>query len=563
MESTFNYVKNKLIGTLNDKIHNVIVLKGKWGTGKSYLWDMIEKDPSVRISKPIYVSLFGTKNINELKIKILQSAWLKDKKTTQKVISEGVNFTESFIKRFTGYSIENALLLSMPNILKNRLIIIDDIERKNKYLDIDDLLGFIDEYSKNHETKFLVILNTDKLTDVDTWKEFHEKVIDIEITLDPTPSESFDVASSSMESSPYTSDIKTVVSALKVNNIRVIKRIIRTVNYIIKESGMSDVPPNRWIPGTVLLVSSYFHGIENPPTYEFLKSFNQYKTLSGDKNIIRNTEWEKMLRSIGIPFCDDYKDILHIYLQTGNLEIEKLKTLFENYKEDASRKEITDKVQNLLSEYFWNHHRSKDELVEMAKALLSKLEILDAMDVTQIVNVVDELDNPSLVRNFLDEWLSAIEKRPGYKTLLNSDFNLPRGTTLHPEIVQKIRSIQDQDTTMTLMDVAQIPPKVIWTDENRNTLDKATVQEYEDVIKNITNETLRNFCNLHLEWARLDSPNEQAQQRVQKFVAACSKLYSENPESRLASSLYFAFNLYELTKLLDQSIYPAQSPKTM
>ncbi len=551
MESTFNYVKNKLIGTLNDGIHDVIVLKGKWGTGKSYLWDKIEKDSSIRDTKPIYVSLFGAKNINELKIKILQSAWLKDKKTTQKVISEGANFTESFIKRFTGYSIENALLLSMPNILKNHLIIIDDIERKNKSLDIDDLLGFIDEYSKNHETKFLVILNTDKLTEVDIWKELHEKVIDIELTLDPTPSESFDNASSSMESNPYASDIKSVVSILKINNIRVIKRIIRIVNNLLKESGMSDIPPNRWIPSTALLVSSHFHGIENPPTYEFLKSFNQYKILSGDKNTIRNTEWETMLINIGIPFCGDYEDVLHVYLQTGNLEIEKLKTLFENYKEDASRKEIKDKVQNLLSEYFWNHHRSKEELAEMAKALLPELEKLDATDVTQIVNVVDNLDNPALGRNFLDEWLGAIEKQPGYKALIDSDFDLPRGTTLHPEIVQKIRSLQDKDTTLTLMDVARIPPNVIWTKENRNALHKATTQDYEDVIKKITNETFRNFCNLHLEWARQGSLDEKSQQCVQKFISACSKLYSENPESRLASSLYYVFELFELTKLLE------------
>ena len=71
MPTAFEHVKNKLVKIINDKIHNVIVLKGKWGTGKSYLWDTIKKEKSVSDTKPIYVSLFGSKSIDELKLKIL------------------------------------------------------------------------------------------------------------------------------------------------------------------------------------------------------------------------------------------------------------------------------------------------------------------------------------------------------------------------------------------------------------------------------------------------------------------------------------------------------------
>ena len=172
------------------------------------------------------------------------------------------------------------------------------------------------------------------------------------------------------------------------------------------------------------------------------------------------------------------------------------------------------------------------------------------MDLTLIVNVIEDLDNPPLLRKFLDEWLTAIEERPGYKVLLQTDFDLPSGIKLRPEIVQKIRSLQDKHTTMTLLDVAQIPPMTTWSNEYRNALQKATVQEYEDVIKKITNDTFKNFCNFHLDWASKNVSDEQAKQCVQKFISACSKLYSENSESRLASSLYYAFELFELTERL-------------
>uniref|UniRef100_U9TN23 Uncharacterized protein n=1 Tax=Rhizophagus irregularis (strain DAOM 181602 / DAOM 197198 / MUCL 43194) TaxID=747089 RepID=U9TN23_RHIID len=47
-------------------------------------------------------------------------------------------------------------LLALPTFTRNKLILIDDIERKHKSFEADELLGFINEFSEKYSTRFLL-----------------------------------------------------------------------------------------------------------------------------------------------------------------------------------------------------------------------------------------------------------------------------------------------------------------------------------------------------------------------------------------------------------------------
>ena len=210
MTETFSRVKTSLVALLRDTDHTVIALKGKWGTGKTYLWRVVETKlfrGRNATQQPIYVSLFGAKTINDLKLRILQNAYLKDASTVRKLIKTSGAFAKQILQKYTGYSVEDAALLWLPELVTGRLIVIDDVERKHKSLDIDEFLGLLDEYSETHNTRFLILLNTDKLLDTEEmWATLHEKVIDAELLLDPSAAESFDVAAQG-KADPYLPDV--------------------------------------------------------------------------------------------------------------------------------------------------------------------------------------------------------------------------------------------------------------------------------------------------------------------------------------------------------------------
>ena len=67
--------KERLILLLTEADNNVIAISGKWGTGKTHLWNEI-KDSSkdAKVNNALYVSLFGLSNIDQIKRKLIEMA---------------------------------------------------------------------------------------------------------------------------------------------------------------------------------------------------------------------------------------------------------------------------------------------------------------------------------------------------------------------------------------------------------------------------------------------------------------------------------------------------------
>ncbi|MGI1145171.1 P-loop NTPase fold protein [Pseudomonas aeruginosa] len=68
-------VSSALERFISEQEAKAIVLKGDWGTGKTYLWDSVLKQKKEKISrrKYSYVSLFGLSNLSDLKRGIFEN----------------------------------------------------------------------------------------------------------------------------------------------------------------------------------------------------------------------------------------------------------------------------------------------------------------------------------------------------------------------------------------------------------------------------------------------------------------------------------------------------------
>ena len=191
--------KTHFIQLLAEQENKVIALSGKWGTGKSHLWrEVRDESQDERVKKSLYVSLFGLGDINEVKLKIVQVAIANSKdfpglwRKVTSSIAPIRNVLESLHK---GFSVLNDVaLLAVPTILKDRVIVLDDIERKHEKLSIDEVLGFIDEFTQQHGARFILIMNSDQLVKKEIWETLREKVVDQELRLNTSPSEAFDIA---------------------------------------------------------------------------------------------------------------------------------------------------------------------------------------------------------------------------------------------------------------------------------------------------------------------------------------------------------------------------------
>ena len=227
---TLQTAKKTLDLAIKNQESVVIALSGNWGSGKSHLWKQYQlnsNEPSIKNS--IYISLFGVRTIKDLKVKLLSACIEKEgREKISNAITETLTGIGKLIKGIhrSAEAIDNIALLAIPRILREKFIVLDDIERKHKNLEIEEILGFIDEFSSIHKNRFLLILNTDKLRDKNIWEEFQEKVISNEIAIEPTATESLEIALSSAPS-PYANAIKKAGHTIGITNIRIlIKQLI-------------------------------------------------------------------------------------------------------------------------------------------------------------------------------------------------------------------------------------------------------------------------------------------------------------------------------------------------
>ncbi|QKF68335.1 putative membrane protein [Arcobacter venerupis] len=168
---------------LKDDISNgkVIMLSGKWGSGKTHFWkNIIEKDLIESQTKKqkayVYSSLYGNRTIDKIEDNIYAQAYLCSVGGKNAVIS-GYEKVKDFGKRFGSFCslldvsklVDGIDDIQQKNIKKSALsylenggiVCFDDFERKSKDIDLNDLFGFISHLAIDLNCKVVIILNDD------------------------------------------------------------------------------------------------------------------------------------------------------------------------------------------------------------------------------------------------------------------------------------------------------------------------------------------------------------------------------------------------------------------
>lgn len=555
--NSYSNVASTLIRGLRDQEQSVIVLRGLWGTGKTYLWHKVrsqlrKEEPS--LGRSVYVSLFGLKTIESLKWNILRSAYSSDKSATNKVLHAASKIGAGWLGRTIGTAALDTALLWLPDLLSTRLIVIDDVERKHPNLSIDELLGFLEEYTELYKTRFLLLMNDIELDDNDTWRLLREKVVDIEILLKPSPTDAFLIASAEHKL-PQLDRIRLACVALDITNIRIIRKAIHVVKALDRIVG-DNVKWNPWPQSAVLLTAIHFHGITDPPSIEFIRTFNQFsRAIRGAEapTSEREQRWERMLKDVGMHIADAFESLVYAYLETGLLDESGLKALFDSYQADAANRQFQEQLSDFFTSMRWEPNATNQSLCEKAARLLDHVDRLGADMAGDLANLVTtELDNSDLGQQIIDAWIAAADFKEDLvpRSPFPIDNEIAR---LHPRIAEKIRSIR----------AAAFPPKSLraaiahiarersWGEEETLALKEATVETYRGALEEMSGDELRRFVQQHAHWIKSSTELPVISSAVQLFLKACRDIVQTPPSGRLAEIIRWFFQAQGLSNLLE------------
>jgi hypothetical protein len=557
--------KEQLTQLLADKDNKVIALSGKWGTGKSFMWDQVKaSSDDEKVKGALYASLFGLSGIEQVKMKLIQGAvpaieanpglWEGAKQAAK----TGVKVLEGFHKGFG--ALNELSLVFAPAILRQRLIVLDDIERKHEKLNIDEILGFIDEFTQQHDSRFVLILNSDQLANRDVWDTLREKVVDQELRLTTSASEAFDIAFG-LTDSAYAEQIRATVESCGLTNIRIIRKVIKAVNRILGDrQKLSDAVLWRVIPSTVLLAAIHYKGIEDGPNFNFVltQGPGNIGSMLGAKKVEEETEeskqqsrWRLLMGKLKISQCDDYELLVVEFLQSGLFDVSQVAEIIDRYVAEADVMDTRHDVFKFFERSFWDHTATEDQLLAEAILLTKKSELMDAHMISTLCEIISEFPGGHDVADeAVTRWINALK----FKNPDGVDFPVFFRDKLHPRIQAEFEAAKAMaQAKISVYDAClHVAEHNGWGSRQEIAFQSATVHDMEIIIRKGAIPDMRFFLAKMLDLCT----NKESYERhfgsaMDNFIQACKNIAQDPQSGRLGKLVEKLFADSKLESLLE------------
>lgn len=169
---------------------NALLIDGEWGSGKTHylktvIINTIEeiKAPTDENYKVIYISLNGLSNVNNISSEIIASSLgVNEKGKLTKILYSSsdliFNAASKFLKIDDYLQDKDKIDFAKFIDYQNKVLCFDDIERINTKLAIDEVLGYINtNFVEHNNIKVIVIGDTKRINEKQTFKERSEKII--------------------------------------------------------------------------------------------------------------------------------------------------------------------------------------------------------------------------------------------------------------------------------------------------------------------------------------------------------------------------------------------------
>jgi hypothetical protein len=545
---SFETVRNALRTHVEERTPGVVTLGGRWGTGKTHLWKSIDRELIAKSPRweweRIYVSCFGLRSIEELQWRLLQNIHAEDEGVLRRTANEIIGAARQLAAsaHWSGKLADHVASIVAPKLLEKRLVILDDLERISKSLDIGDLMGFINQYAESNDTRFLLILNLDELGEHSgRWRNFREKVVTREILLSPTVAEAFDVAANG-RIIQYSEHAREVASKLKIDNIRVLQRIVAVIKDVL--GGYIELPQDvlhRVVPSLVLLPGVFYRAVDDAPSMQTLLAYDPTRHFIAKENK-QNVDPEtqkayELLSAIGIYEPDPFESEIAKGLETGIVDCAATKRIIDGYLANASKLGQAERCDEIHFNYEFDARKAPDDLLADIRRLATEDILIDATRVTTICTIATSLGDARLGVQIVEKWISRYTEELSKESEDSRDqWEAP--STLHPRILAAIgeaRSVRQQG--MGPIDAAlNIERNSGWGSREREALGSAQPGDYIDRLSDLSKEDLRIVFRQHLlEFRRRDSAEHPYfRTAADAFVEACKQIVASQPNSRIA-----------------------------
>lgn len=410
MKGNLSEFKQNVLEYLSAEDKSVAVINGDWGIGKTYIWENeilpnYKEQESKKSENYSYISLFGINDTREIK---------------NNLVTKFSNHTNKLPrKKFFGFDLkviaDIGLSIAYDALIKEKVICIDDLERKGSNLKINDIFGLIEELRTQKNCKFIIIHNSEELDKEDRlqFEKFVEKISDVEFLYDP---DYFNLANIIFEKENY--EIEEISQFLKdicIKNLRVLKRAKDLYENIWQRVAE---PYPEGLKGHLLKLCIFLTGeffkanklesgglhVKRLKGELDLSDIENEETFKNDYDFLERFGDLKLISTLLVKAIDSYFAIGYF---SGDLIRRGIDETIKNYSVDGVKR----KLHSIYENHYYNFHKNKEEFEKDLMHLLKEhISELNVRDFSQSLDVLEKLGvcTDSLITLWMDCYKTEI-----------------------------------------------------------------------------------------------------------------------------------------------------------
>ncbi|MFI3119593.1 MAG: hypothetical protein QX203_06410 [Methylococcaceae bacterium] len=514
-------IKKEIARFLNCETPEVMAIKGKWGTGKTYTWNEFLKESQqnkqITLKTYSYVSLFGINSLEEFKYAVFKNSI--DKELIDKGVSvdslinnidglskhlvkKSLSFLENISRLQTRINMTTAIESIAFASIKEKIICIDDLERKGKNLDIKDILGLVSVLKEQKRCKIVLLLN-DGEEGLGDYTKYREKVIDIELEFAPTVEENVEIAFKDKDS--YAIQIlKESAIKLNIKNIRILKQIERLVNLVIDCLGTDYEPEITYQVASSLTLFAwcyYCYQADGAPPLEYLIKTTSYDFESDFNELSKEKEetedqknWTIIIRNYGYNATENFDLVLSKVIKTGYVTEDEIKKSADAKNKEVLAYKAGNSYRNAWDLFHNSFDDNKNEVVALfCEKVKSNIKHITPYNLDEVVSIFRELDEKNKADELIDFFISA--RRNEMEIFSPKNLSGWENRIKDTSITEKFAAIyQEKFTEETAEQVLErIAGKNGCNPKDTEILSNTTIEQYVDLFKSIHDKDKLNY----------------------------------------------------------------------
>jgi hypothetical protein len=480
----------------------ILCLRGKWGVGKTFLWNTaLQNKESISLKRYSYVSLFGITSLDELKIaifaeskdfgncpnKFFTNIWNKlfPNISTRELISH----LPSSLKRFMNPKTMEAFLFKA---VENQLICFDDLERRSERLRIKDILGLASFLKEQRKCKIALLLNDNALEDAEKqdFDTHSEKAIDKSLVYKPTSKEQNDIALRGEE--PIKERTAELAKSLGITNIRTIKRIDQTILDIAPIlNGFDDEVMKVASASLALFVWSYREPDEAPTLEYLIHKRTAHRLGLANKAEITEKEaaWGALLDSYNYQVTDEFDLELIEGVRNGFFDEIKIKEHAEKLQSELVAQRANSSLKDAWRGYHDSFDNDQDAVLDKIYASFkTSVKQISPSYLNDILSLFKTLGRYEQAKELLEYYVSERSDESELFDINESPFG--SGIT-DPDLIDAFKNKLDERKQRPDLYKALLNLNEGWNDEILAIASNASVDDYYKILKETKGMDLR------------------------------------------------------------------------